>query len=96
MPETSVQASRNQNAESACDLILTVARALVDDRDSVKIELQQDLDATTLILWVAPSDLGTLAGNEGRIARSIRTILSATGMKQQRRYCLDIRSMGSL
>jgi hypothetical protein len=39
---------------------------------------------------VAPSDLGKVIGKQGRTARAIRTILAASGMKQRRRYNLEI------
>jgi len=41
-------------------------------------------------LKVAPGDLGKVIGKQGRTARSIRTILGAAGMKQNRRYTLEI------
>ena len=36
------------------------------------------------------SDLGKVIGKQGRTARAIRTILAAAGMKQRRRYNLEI------
>ena len=46
--------------------------------------------ATVLELRVAPDDVGKVIGKQGRTARSIRTILSAAGMKLNRRFTLEI------
>ena len=37
-------------------------------------------------------DLGKLIGKQGRTARSLRTILSAAGMKLQHRFSLDVQT----
>ena len=47
-------------------------------------------EATVLELRVHPSDIGKVIGKQGRMARSIRTILSAAGMKNKRRVIMEI------
>jgi predicted RNA-binding protein YlqC (UPF0109 family) len=81
---------------STRDLILSVAQALVDDTAAVNVLLQESDADATIILTVAPSDLGKVIGKQGRTARSMRTILQAASMKQQKRYSLDIRSHPSV
>jgi len=39
---------------------------------------------------LAQSDLGRVIGKQGRTARAVRTILAAAGMKQRRRFNLEI------
>ena len=52
---------------------------------------QIDGEQTTILeLRVHQSDLGKVIGKQGRTARAIRTILAAAGMKQRRRYNLEI------
>jgi len=43
-----------------------------------------------LELRVHPDDLGKVIGKQGRIAKSIRTLLGAAGMKVKRRFTLEI------
>jgi len=45
---------------------------------------------TVFELRVAQSDIGKVIGKEGRTAISIRTILSAAGMKLKKRFTLEI------
>jgi uncharacterized protein len=72
------------------DLVAEIARALVDDPNSVSVEAVQDGESTALRLRVAHSDVGKVIGKQGRTARSMRTILSAASMKLKHRFSLDI------
>jgi predicted RNA-binding protein YlqC (UPF0109 family) len=80
-----------ENDESMRKLILEIARTLVDDSDAVSVEIHDEGGLPTLRLHVANSDTGKIIGKQGRTARSLRTILTAAGMKLHRRYSLDIQ-----
>jgi predicted RNA-binding protein YlqC (UPF0109 family) len=72
------------------ELVSEIAKALVDSPDEVSVNEVQGEQVTVLELRVAPSDLGKVIGKQGRTARSIRTLLSAAGMKLNRRFTLEI------
>jgi predicted RNA-binding protein YlqC (UPF0109 family) len=72
------------------ELVEEIAKALVDIPDQVVVREVQGEQVTVLELKVAPSDLGKVIGKQGRTARSIRTLLGASGMKLNRRYMLEI------
>lgn len=72
------------------DLVTEIAKALVDTPDEVVVREVQGEQVTILELRVAPGDLGKVIGKQGRTARSIRTLLSAAGMKLNRRFTLEI------
>ena len=67
-----------------------VAKSLVDDADAVRIRTHDRDQATIIEVEVAPGDLGKVIGRQGRTARAIRTLLTAAGQKNRRRYILDI------
>ncbi len=71
-------------------LVEFVAKSLVDQPDDVNVHQFERDQATVLELEVAQPDLGKIIGRQGRTARAIRTLLSAAGQKQRRRYILDI------
>ena len=71
-------------------LIEEIARALVDDPAGVSVNVVEGQHITIFELRVAKDDIGKVIGREGRMARSIRTILDAAGMKQRRRFALEI------
>ncbi len=72
------------------ELIEQIAKALVDNPDQVIVKPIEGEQTTVLELRVAQSDLGKVIGKQGRTARSIRTILSAAGMKLKKRFTLEI------
>ena len=76
------------------DLVLEIARALVDSPENVSVEVIGEAEGTILRLRVAQSDVGKVIGKQGRTARSLRTILSAASMKQKHRFSLDIVEEG--
>lgn len=72
------------------ELIEQIAKALVDSPDEVSVRAIEGEQTTVLELRVAQSDLGKVIGKQGRTARSVRTILSAAGMKLKKRFTLEI------
>jgi uncharacterized protein len=71
-------------------LIEHIAKALVDTPGEVFIDEYEDGDETVIELEVAEADLGKVIGRSGRVARALRTVLSAAGSKQDKRYALEI------
>jgi uncharacterized protein len=72
------------------ELVREIARALVDEPQSVDVQSVSREENTVLKLRVAPTDVGKVIGKQGRTARSVRTILGAVSMKLHHRYTLDI------
>ena len=72
------------------DLVLQIAKALVDNPEQVSVRAIEGEQTTVFELRVAQSDIGKVIGREGRTARSIRTILSAAGKKLKKRFTLEI------
>ena len=72
------------------ELILVMAKALVDKPDEVEIrEIEGDV-TTILELKVAKDDLGKVIGKQGKTAHAMRTILNATATKLKKRAVLEI------
>jgi uncharacterized protein len=57
------------------ELLVAIAKALVDNPDQVQVRAIEGEDVTVLELRVHPSDLGKVIGRQGRMAESIRIIL---------------------
>ncbi len=72
------------------ELVEFVARALVDEPDGVEVTVVEGEKSTIVELKVADGDLGKVIGKQGRIAKAIRTILSAVGTKTGKRVVLEI------
>ena len=76
--------------EAHKELVLFLARALVDQPDEVQVDVIESDRRVTLELTVAPDDLGKVIGKDGRTARAIRTLLSSMQTRSRRRVLLDI------
>ena len=72
------------------ELILFIAKSLVDKPDAVKVEMHEDDDAFVIELSVDPSDVGKVIGKQGRIAKAIRTIVKAASVDAEKKYVVDI------
>ncbi|MAG35662.1 MAG: RNA-binding protein [Dehalococcoidia bacterium] len=72
------------------DLVEFIARAIVDLPDDVAVNVIEGEKSTILELSVAQDDLGKVIGKHGRIAKSIRAILSASATKSGKRVVLEI------
>lgn len=72
------------------ELVEAIAKALVDDPDSVHVNEVQGERSTVLELKVAPDDMGKVIGKQGRIAKAIRTVVKAAATKEDKRVVVEI------
>ena len=72
------------------DLIAYIAKALVDKPEEVSVTEIEGEQTSVIELKVAKEDLGKVIGKQGRTARAIRTILSASSTKLRKRSVLEI------
>ncbi|MBI4383983.1 MAG: KH domain-containing protein [Nitrospinae bacterium] len=72
------------------ELILLIAKSLVDKPDEVELQEVEGEKTTILELRVAKDDLGKVIGKQGKTARAMRTILNATATKLRKRAVLEI------
>ena len=73
------------------DLLLYIARNLVDDPDAVTVtETVSGNQELTLELRVAPDDMGKVIGRQGRIAKEIRTIVRSLAQREGVKVSVDI------
>lgn len=72
------------------DLIEYIAKSLVDDPSAVTVNVIEADKSLILELRVAPEDIGKVIGKHGRIAKAIRTVLSASSVKSGKRAVLEI------
>ena len=72
------------------ELVLFIARALVDNPDAVEVKEIEGERTMVIELKVAEEDLGKVIGRQGRTARAMRTIINAAATKLKRRAVLEI------
>lgn len=72
------------------DLLLYIARNLVDNPDAVSVTEIPGEQELTLELRVAPDDMGKVIGRQGRIAKEIRTVIRAYAQRTGKKVSVDI------
>jgi predicted RNA-binding protein YlqC (UPF0109 family) len=72
------------------DLVLLIAKALVDDSNQVEVKEVAGEKATVLELKVAAGDRGKIIGKEGRIIKAIRVIVNSASAKLDKRATVEV------
>ena len=72
------------------ELLLYMAKNLVDDPESVSVTETVDEDGKVLELRVAPGDMGKVIGRQGRIAKEIRTIVKTVAQRTGEKVTVEI------
>lgn len=72
------------------ELVEVMAKALVDKPEDVSVNEIDGEKTTVFELRVSAGDLGKVIGKQGKTARAMRTILSASGTKLGKRCVLEI------
>lgn len=74
------------------ELLISIARGLVEDKDSVVVTVDEPNEEGIVVyhLNVSQSDKGRVIGKQGRIAKSIRTIMRAGASRIDEKILVEI------
>ena len=72
------------------ELLLYMAKNLVDDPESVSVVETEGEDGKVLELHVAEGDMGKVIGRQGRIAKEIRTIIKTVAQRTGEKVTVEI------
>lgn len=72
------------------ELLLYMAKNLVDDPEAVTVTELQEEDGKVLELRVAEGDMGKVIGRQGRIAKEIRTIIKTVAQRTGEKVMVEI------
>jgi len=79
-----------EGVETMKDLLILIAKALVDDPDGVSVTETVDGSNVTLELSVAEGDMGKVIGRHGRIAKAIRSVVKSAATRENKRVNVEI------
>ncbi|MBQ4227111.1 MAG: KH domain-containing protein [Clostridia bacterium] len=71
-------------------LVRFVACSLVDKPDAVDVRQVEGDDSVVIELRVDPDDMGKVIGKQGRIAKSIRAVVKAATVKNEKPVFVEI------
>lgn len=74
------------------ELLLAVARGLVEDKEAVTVTADAPHEDGTVVyhLSVAENDMGRVIGKQGRIAKAIRVVVRAAAVRQGEKAMVEI------
>jgi uncharacterized protein len=72
------------------NLLLFLARRLVDEPDKVEVTGTETDSRVDLTLRVAPGDMGKVIGRNGRIVKAIRTVVKAASVPMNKRVNVEV------
>ena len=72
------------------ELLLYMAKNLVDNPDEVTVTERSSEEGTVLELRVAEGDMGKVIGRQGRIAKEIRTIVKTVAQRSGAKVTVEI------
>ncbi|MHC1785488.1 MAG: KH domain-containing protein [Christensenellales bacterium] len=73
------------------ELVLFLAKSLVEKPAEVKVTQTEGPEAIILELNVAPDDMGKIIGKQGRIAKAIRSIVKASTQRGGKPVFVEIQ-----
>lgn len=64
------------------DTLLYILEHIVENKDALSVEEQQQEHKTILVIHAAQEDIGKIIGKQGRIIRAIRDLIKIIAIKQ--------------
>jgi len=74
------------------DLLLTIAKGLVEDPDAASVTVDEPNEEGTIVyhIHVAEGDMGRIIGKQGRIAKAIRTVARSAAIRKNEKVMVEI------
>ncbi len=71
------------------DILEIIILNLVDNKDAVEIKELEEEKSIVFEVKVADGDMGKIIGRQGKLAKSIRTVMKAVATKEQKRVSVE-------
>lgn len=71
------------------EILEIIIKNLVEDENSVSIEENEKNGIITLQVKVADKDMGKVIGKQGKIAKSIRTVMKSVATKEHKKVIVE-------
>lgn len=71
------------------EILETIIANLVENKEAVEIKELEETQSVVFEVKVAESDMGKIIGKQGRIAKSIRTVMKAVAAKEHKKVSIE-------
>ena len=73
------------------DLIKYIVNTFAEKKDEVEYKVEEKDTAIEVTILLADSDMGKVIGKQGKIAKALRTLVSASTPRDSKRYVVEIK-----
>ena len=71
------------------EILETIIASLVDNKDAIEINEVDGEKSVVFEVKVAENDMGKVSGRQGKIAKSIRTVMKAVAAKEHKKVTVE-------
>lgn len=71
------------------EILETLIKSLVDNQKEVTITEKEEGKTTVFEVKVNESDMGKVIGKQGRVAKSIRTVMKSVAAKEHKKLVIE-------
>lgn len=71
------------------EILKTIISNLVDEKEAVEIKRIDSEKSIVFEVKVAESDMGKVIGRQGRLAKSIRTVMKAVASREHKKVSVE-------
>jgi len=71
------------------EILETIILSLVEEKAAVQIEEKNNEKSITFEVKVAEKDMGKVIGKEGKVAKSIRTVMKAVAGRERKKVSIE-------
>ena len=71
-------------------LIKYIVERFADKKEEIEYKVEEKETAVEVTVILDPSDMGKVIGKQGKIAMAIRTLAKAVGIRNGKRYNIEI------
>ena len=76
------------------ELIKYVVTRFAEKPEEVEYEIVEDGKQVNVTVTLSDSDMGKVIGRQGKIAKSLRTLVRVGGQKENKKYNIEIKEHG--
>ena len=87
--EKEISNENNNNSITREEVLETIIKNLVDNKEAVEIKELEGEQSVVYEVKVAENDMGKIIGKQGRLAKSIRTVMKAVASKAKKRVSVE-------
>ena len=71
------------------EILKTIIESLVDNKEAIEINEVDGEKSVVFEVKVAENDMGKVIGRQGKIAKSIRTVMKAVAAKEHKKVTVE-------